>query len=159
MNWSKYPRWDILSKTTPSLKNILYNIGIVKMKSLSINIIKKPIIRDTIFNRHADILRSELNSLNEENDNGDKISEEVMPHYWKIEKFDNLKLEKLLYRTIDNKGKEERINNIEWAIRPLKFEEDVISYIKKNWLVKLNNFPSEEDKLNLIKLISPSPNV
>jgi hypothetical protein len=82
-----------------------------------------------------------------------------MPHYWKIEKFDNLKLEKLLYRTIDNKGKEERINNIEWAIRPLKFEEDVISYIKKNWLVKLNNFPSEEDKLNLIKLISPSPNV
>jgi hypothetical protein len=64
-----------------TLKNILYNIGIVKMKSLSINIIKKPIIRDTIFNRHADILRSELNSLNEENDNGDKISEEVMPHY------------------------------------------------------------------------------
>jgi len=134
-----------------TLKNILYNIGIVKMKSLSINIIKKPIIRDTIFNRHADILRSELNSLNEENDNGDKISEEVMPHYWKIEKFDNLKLEKLLYRTIDNKGKEERINNIEWAIRPLKFEEDVISYIKKNWLVKLNNFPSEEDKFSSIK--------
>jgi hypothetical protein len=28
-----------------------------------------------------------------------------------------------------------------------------------DWLVKLNNFPSEEDKLNLIKLISPSPNV
>jgi NADH:ubiquinone oxidoreductase subunit 6 (subunit J) len=38
-----------------TLKNILYNIGIVKMKSLSINTIKKPIIHNKLFNRYADM--------------------------------------------------------------------------------------------------------
>src|SRR5271163_4529060 len=44
-----------------TLKNILYNIGIVKMKSLSINIIKKPIIHDSLFKLEAGIDSSELN--------------------------------------------------------------------------------------------------
>jgi NADH-ubiquinone oxidoreductase chain 6 len=44
-----------------TLKNILYNIGVVKMKSLSINIIKKPIIHDSLFKLEAGIDSSELN--------------------------------------------------------------------------------------------------
>src|SRR5271167_2937116 len=44
-----------------TLKNILYNIGIVKMKSLSINIIKKPIIHDSLFKLEAGLNSSELN--------------------------------------------------------------------------------------------------
>src|ERR1700685_212723 len=80
-----------------TLKNILYNIGIVKMKSLSINIIKKPIIHDNLFNRYAEKfnLDLELNLLNEENNNEDNTSEEEMPDYIKIEKLDNLMIDKL----------------------------------------------------------------
>jgi len=50
-----------------TLKNILYNIGIVKMKSLSINIVRKPVINDNLFNISAENLK--LNSLKEERDN------------------------------------------------------------------------------------------
>jgi len=80
-----------------TLKNILYNIGIVKMKSLSINIIKKPIIHDNLFNRFAEKfnLDLEFNLLNEKNNNGDNSSEEEMPDYIKIEKLDNLMIDKL----------------------------------------------------------------
>src|SRR5277367_379009 len=44
-----------------TLKNILYNIGIVKMKSLSFNIIKKPIIHDNLFKINAGLNSSEIN--------------------------------------------------------------------------------------------------
>jgi NADH:ubiquinone oxidoreductase subunit 6 (subunit J)/NADH:ubiquinone oxidoreductase subunit 3 (subunit A) len=49
-----------------TLKNILYNIGIVKMKSLSINIIRKPVVNDNLFNIDGDIFHPKLNTLEED---------------------------------------------------------------------------------------------
>jgi NADH-ubiquinone oxidoreductase chain 6 len=113
-----------------TLKNILYNIGIVKMKSLSINIIKKPIIHKNIFHRYEDLeSSSDWNSGNEENDNGDKEWKEkyLIPDYIEIEELDHI---------IENISEEEMNKNNEWGIN---YEENLI------------NETENEDETSLVK--------
>jgi NADH-ubiquinone oxidoreductase chain 6 len=135
-----------------TLKNILYNIGIVKMKSLSINIIKKPIIHDNLFNRYADMFNSEFNSLNEEKDYEDIKFEEKTPDYIGINKLDNMIEDKEndIQSAIDYLKK--RINESEIETEnETEYEEE--TFLEKEWeweLVKKNRFKSqlvEDEKL------------
>ena len=133
-----------------TLKNILYNIGIVKMKSLSINIIKKPIIHDSLFKLEAGIDSSELNWLNEEKDNEDIELEEKTPDYFYLEKW----YEELMNNDIlrDIESEELKFNETEIEEETslgLEIEEEISLVKELEWVIekRLKSELVEDDKL------------
>lgn len=133
-----------------TLKNILYNIGIVKMKSLSINIIKKPIIHDSLFKLEAGIDSSDLNWLNEEKDNKDIKLEEKIPDYFYLEKWFEELMNNDILTGIHYEELKFNEREIEKVI-PLDLEiEEETSLVKElDWVIekRLKSELVEDDKL------------
>jgi len=116
-----------------TLKNILYNIGVVKMKSLSINIRKKSVLDDNLFNIHLDNLNSG-NLLSDINRNSNNL--DILPNVKNNKISSNINLNSLENITLLDKK-----NNNTNLFLPLNSDEN---NIKKSNIFSYNIDDKEE---------------
>jgi len=137
-----------------TLKNILYNIGVVKMKSFSINFIRKPVINQNLFNIESDevdsvlleeYIKKGIKKASDDSDSFSVLSEEnnkVNP-FISDEDEEVVKLSKIL---LENK-------NYVLADKDKYYDKDQEKI--SSWIVIIKNkdIPNEMDEKNKIKNI------